>query len=98
VTLDRKPREEDLARMRQGLIVDKERWLPAQIKSLGPRCFEVTLTEGRNRQIRRMFWAAKCKVKRLVRVAIGPIADGGLKPGEVRELKKEEVRQLQTKF
>ncbi|MEW6517661.1 MAG: pseudouridine synthase [candidate division FCPU426 bacterium] len=95
-TLDRKPRDEELARMREGLLVGNEKWRPARIIALGPRCFEVTLTEGRNRQIRRMFWAARCRVKRLVRVAIGTITDAALGPGEVRELQKEEVQQLRN--
>jgi len=94
VTLDRKPREEELGRMREGLLVGSEQWRPARIAALGPRRFEVTLTEGRNRQVRRMFWAAKCRVKRLKRIAIGPIADANLGLGEVRELTAEEIKEL----
>lgn len=94
VTLDRQPRPEELERMSAGLKVGGEQWRPVRLSALGPRRFEVTLTEGRNRQIRRMFWAAKCRVKRLVRTAIGPIADAGLGPGEVRELTAEEVKGL----
>jgi 23S rRNA pseudouridine2605 synthase len=55
---------------------------------------EVTMTEGRNREVRRMFDAVGHPVRRLVREAIGPIRDRRLKPGEWRELTLAEVRSL----
>lgn len=55
---------------------------------------ELTLTEGRKRQVRRMFEAVGHRVRRLVRVAIGPLRLGRLKPGTVRRLNLEEVRAL----
>ncbi len=55
---------------------------------------EIVLTEGRNRQIRRMTAAVGHKVKRLVRVAIGAYNLSDLAPGECRRLSAEEVRRL----
>ena len=55
---------------------------------------EITIREGRNRQVRRMFEAVGCEVRGLVRTHIGPIALGRLKPGTVRRLSAEEVRAL----
>ena len=55
---------------------------------------EITLTEGRNRQVRRMFEAVGHPVHRLVRTAIGPLMLGRLKPGTYRKLRLEEVRKL----
>jgi 23S rRNA pseudouridine2605 synthase len=55
---------------------------------------EVTMTEGRKREVRRMFDAIGHPVRRLVREAIGPIRDRGLKPGEWRDLSVAEVRSL----
>jgi 23S rRNA pseudouridine2605 synthase len=55
---------------------------------------EVTMTEGRNREVRRMFDVIGHPVRRLVREAIGPIRDRQLKPGEWRELTLAEVRSL----
>ncbi|MBV6469735.1 MAG: Ribosomal large subunit pseudouridine synthase E [Nitrospirae bacterium] len=52
---------------------------------------QLTLYEGRNRQVRRMTAAVGHPTLRLVRVAIGPIALGGLLPGQWRELTREEV-------
>jgi 23S rRNA pseudouridine2605 synthase len=51
----------------------------------------VDLAEGRNREIRRLFAAVGHEVTRLVRVSFGPIELGSLKPGEWREIGREEV-------
>jgi 23S rRNA pseudouridine2605 synthase len=55
---------------------------------------EVTLDEGKNRQIRRMLAALGVEVLRLVRVAIGPLQLGELAKGSFRALNKEEKRML----
>lgn len=55
---------------------------------------EVTLKEGRNRQVRRMLAAVGCPVKKLERVAMGPLKLKGLAMGEWRELSLVEVQQL----
>ena len=53
--------------------------------------FEIVITEGRNRQVRRMVEALGAKVLKLVRVAIGPIQIAGLEIGKRRDLTAEEV-------
>ena len=55
---------------------------------------EITITEGRNRQVRRMIEAVESKVLKLVRVAIGPIRIGNLEIGKHRRLSKAEVNAL----
>ncbi|MGH8873415.1 MAG: pseudouridine synthase [Acidimicrobiia bacterium] len=55
---------------------------------------ELTMGEGRNREVRRMFEAMGFEVTRLVRTAIGPIADRSLKPGQSRRLSAAEIRDL----
>jgi 23S rRNA pseudouridine2605 synthase len=57
-------------------------------------CYAVLLHEGKNRQIRRMFSALYVPVIRLLRVAIGPLRLGTLKPGEWRHMTESEVRSL----
>jgi 23S rRNA pseudouridine2605 synthase len=57
---------------------------------------EVTISEGRNRQVRRMFETLGYPVTRLVRIRIGPVELGRLKPGTVRRLGPEEVAALYT--
>lgn len=56
--------------------------------------FEVTLHEGKNREVRRLCEALGLRVERLVRVAYGSITLGSLKPGEWRELQPPEIRRL----
>lgn len=55
---------------------------------------ELTMGEGRNREVRRMFEALGFDVVSLVRTAIGPIADRSLKPGQSRRLSPAEIRDL----
>lgn len=57
---------------------------------------EITLSEGRNRQIRRMLELCEFKVLRLIRVAIGPLELGNLAKGQVRELSPREIEALAT--
>jgi 16S rRNA U516 pseudouridylate synthase RsuA-like enzyme len=57
--------------------------------------FDITIHEGRNRQVRRMCDAVGHPVLRLVRTRIGPITDRTLKPGTWRELTKPEVHALE---
>jgi 23S rRNA pseudouridine2457 synthase len=61
-------------------------------KSVPTAWLELTLTEGRNRQVRRMTAAVGHPTLRLVRVAIGSLRLEGLQPGEWRELTPEEVQ------
>ncbi len=60
----------------------------------GGSLVEITITEGRNRQVRRMFEAVGHPVTRLVRRAIGPLELGRLKPGDYRRLSPVEVQSL----
>src|SRR5262249_13230935 len=55
---------------------------------------EIVLDEGRNREVRRLLARVGHKVLRLKRVGLGPLRLGDLGPGEVRPLRREEVRAL----
>lgn len=98
------PDDRDLERLRRGLVVDGRRTSPAAVRALravqgrrGPRTvIEITLREGRNRQVRRMCDAIAHPVNRLRRTRIGPITDTRLKAGDVRDLTPAEVRALTT--
>jgi 23S rRNA pseudouridine2605 synthase len=63
-------------------------------RSPGGTLIEIVLSEGRNREVRRMLEAVGHPVRRLVRTAIGPLMLGRLKPATYRKLKLEEVREL----
>jgi 23S rRNA pseudouridine2605 synthase len=56
--------------------------------------FEVTITEGRKHEVRRLCMALGLSVERLIRVRYGPVALGRLKPGESRRLSAKEVEEL----
>lgn len=72
-----------------------ERAIPIRFRKHVPDCWlQLTLTEGRNRQVRRMTAAVGHPTLRLVRWAIGPITLDGLQPGEARRLTEAEVEVL----
>jgi 23S rRNA pseudouridine2605 synthase len=79
-----------LARITRGATVDGDRLRAkaARVLRQGKKnsWFEITLDEGKNRHIRRLLEALDVQVRRLVRVAVGPLALGDLKKGAVREL------------
>lgn len=90
--------DEELDTLRSGVALKDGPTKPADVQrvreSSGKSVFEMTITEGRNRQVRRMVEALGAKVLKLVRIAIGPIRIGDLPIGKVRELSAEEVRAL----
>lgn len=72
-----------------------ERPVPIRYRKNVPTAWlRLSITEGRNRQVRRMTAAVGYPTLRLVRVAIGPIALGSLEPGQWRDLSAEEVASL----
>ena len=67
-----------------------ERNPPIRFRKTVPDAWlELTLTEGKNRQVRRMCAAVGLPVLRLVRVAIGTVLLGDMQPGEVRETSRD---------
>jgi len=98
VTVRGTPGADSLARLRQGVRLADGLTRPAQVKVIAesPKdtVLEVVLTEGRNRQIRRMCAAVGHKVRRLVRVAVGGFQLDDLPPGASRVLNHAEVRRL----
>jgi len=91
-------RAETTARLLQGVVSDGERLRAEEVilaRVSGRESeLELTLREGRKRQIRRMMAAVGHPVRRLVRVAIGDLKLGNLKAGQWRYLTHEEVHQL----
>ena len=67
---------------------------PCKVKALGKKTFQITLTQGLNRQIRRMCEALGYKVTTLKRIRIMNVELGNLKPGEVRGLTEQELKEL----
>jgi pseudouridine synthase len=94
------PSKEKLEQMARGLNLKDGRTAPAKIRLLGEHNgnaqVEVTLKEGRNRQIRRMFEHIGYRVLRLKRIKIGDLSLEAMRPGEYRKLTPSELRQLQV--
>ena len=102
------PTEEQLDRLRNGVVIEGKRTAPAKITSRhykkAPRrpgepasdnsWWVVEIAEGRTRQIREMFFQIGHPVGKLRRVAIGPLRDSALPVGALRELSDDEVRKL----
>ena len=89
--------DEDLDRLRQGLELRDGLTRPAIVHRVGASKFEITITEGRNRQVRRMVEALDAKVLKLVRVAIGDIRIEDLRIGKFRALTGDEIERFTTK-
>ena len=90
------PDRHDLDRLERGVTIDGRRTQLAGVRALRPDLLEVTIREGRNRQVRKMCDAIGHPVTDLTRVAIGPLRDARLKVGSWRELTAEEVRRLRA--
>lgn len=100
VTVQKEITPEFIEKMSRGVhIKDKEKNLdavtrPCTIKKIGKYTFSIILTQGLNRQIRRMCEALGYKVTNLKRIRIMNIELGNLKPGQVRELTEQELKEL----
>ncbi len=92
--LRRPPDDAALDRLRRGIEIGDGRTAPARVRRVSPRVVEITLREGRNRQVRRMAEAIGNEVLDLERVSFGPLKLAGLAPGQSRLLRAAELRRL----
>ncbi len=92
--------EEKLIQLSTGIEIDGKKTLPATVHVLtrepGRVVLQITIFEGRNRQVRKMCEAVGLTVARLKRISIGPIKLGMLRPGEWRELTPSELIALRN--
>lgn len=90
-----RPNKDSLNKLRSGVYIDGRKTKEAQVKILNSyeneTLIEISIEEGRNRQIRKMFDAIGHPIISLKRVKIGEIEIGGLMVGDYRELNKEEL-------
>ena len=100
VTVNQPITDEFVYKMASGVrIIDREKKMdvitrPCKVEKIGKYTFSIILTQGLNRQIRRMCDALGYKVTRLVRVRIMNVKLGGLKTGAVRKLTEQELKEL----
>lgn len=88
------PTDEQVDRLRQGVSIGE--WVsgPAQIRRRSGGTLSIIIHEGHKRQIRLMCQTVGLRVSRLVRIRLGPLTLGTLKPGESRELRPAELQEL----
>lgn len=100
VTVDKPVTDEFILGLKKGVrITDREKrlnviTLPCKAEKIGKYTFSIVLTQGINRQIRRMCETLGYKVTKLLRVRIANIELGNLKNGEVRKLTNQELKEL----
>ena len=92
--------EEQLVALADGIELDGKKTLPATVVVMtnepGRVVLQMTIKEGRNRQIRRMCEAVGLEVARLRRTSVGPLKLGMLAPGKWRDLTAEELRAIRN--
>jgi len=94
--------KENLRKLERGIMLEDGKTAPAKVKVLssnreqGKSIIAITIHEGRNRQVRRMFEAIGCPVQKLKREQFAFLGLHGLNAGESRELTAHEVKQLRV--
>ena len=100
VTISGQITEEEVATLRKGVVIDGIKTSRAKVTLLRYNVnknisfLTVTIHEGRNRQVRKMFETLNYEVTRLNRIKEGPLTLGTLQPGQYRKLKPVEVKSL----
>ena len=94
VRLRRPATSSQLRRLRGGVELEDGPTAPTRLRAVSPRVVELTLTEGRNRQVRRMVEAVGNRVAALTRTRFGPLELGTLPEGRSRLLRPPEVKRL----
>ena len=94
VTVDKEITEQFIKKMSEGVPILDTVTRPCTVKTIGKYTFSIILTQGLNRQIRRMCAAFGYEVKDLVRIRIMNIRLGSLKEGAYRKLTDEELEEL----
>ncbi|MCG7342995.1 rRNA pseudouridine synthase [Sporosarcina sp. ACRSL] len=96
------PDRDALKKLERGIELEDGKTAPARVKmqsmdkKTNSAIIEITIHEGRNRQVRRMFDAIGCPVQKLRRESFGMLTTQGLNAGEARELTTHEVKQLRV--
>jgi 23S rRNA pseudouridine2605 synthase len=85
-----------LTALRRGVMLDDGRTAPAVVRRIGADTIELTIHEGRKRQVKRMCESVGHPVLSLTRVAFGPLELGDLRPGAHRRLSDAEIASLQS--
>ena len=96
VEIDRPVTEKFIQKMQQGVWLSQleVKTRPCKVRKIGEKKFSIILTQGLNRQIRRMCEYCGCRVKKLVRVRVMNIELGNLPKGQYRDVTEAEMQEL----
>ena len=100
LTIDGLIKGEELHRLEKGIYLEGTKTLPCKIKVISKdtehksTVLQIKLIEGKNRQVKKMFESLGYRTKRLHRLMVGQMTLKGLRPGEYRLLKPQEVKEL----
>ncbi|MBI1806588.1 MAG: rRNA pseudouridine synthase [Ignavibacteria bacterium] len=97
VRLDRQMKPQDILVIEKGMNLMNERLMPASVKILDATEIEMTIVEGKNRQVRRMCEALGYEVRSLTRVKIGGYYQRDLGPGQWKYLSKDDLEKLNSR-
>ena len=93
VELDLKLKPEDKTKLEKGVVIDRQRTYPAQIEIVSPKIVRITIHEGRNRQIRKMFGSLNYTVRKLIRIRENKLSLDklSLNIGEVKRIERSDI-------
>ncbi|MBQ2284073.1 MAG: rRNA pseudouridine synthase [Clostridia bacterium] len=95
-TLNDVPHPKNIEKLRKGVVVDGKKTQQPKVNWLKDNIVEISISEGRNRQVRKMFEAIGYEVVTLQRVSIGNLALGNIPLGRWRHLSQAEINYLKS--
>ena len=95
-TLNDVPHPRDIERLKKGVVVDGKKTQQPKVNWLKDNIIEISISEGRNRQVRKMFQAIGYEVVNLKRIAIGNLVIGNIPLGRWRHLGVAEINYLKS--
>jgi 23S rRNA pseudouridine2605 synthase len=95
-SLDKPVLPKDLDRLKRGVVLDDGPTLPCKVFARSMKEVEITIGQGRKRQVRRMFQSLGYEVVELTRIREGSLSLGDLAPGKFRILSDHEVQRLRS--
>jgi 23S rRNA pseudouridine2605 synthase len=88
--------KELMSRFLEGITVEGVRYRASQAVLDGPRTARIVLTEGKNKELRRVFLSSSVSIKKVHRVRIGPVSIKGINSGHFRHLRESEIKALMS--
>ena len=95
-TLNEVPHPKDIERLKKGVVIDGKKTQQPKVNWLKDNVVEISISEGRNRQVRKMFEAIGYEVVNLQRIAIGNLILGNIPLGRWRHLSNHEINYLKS--